>query len=244
VVGCTLNAEQQPSDQHGRAAQRALRAVHNRGFCHGDLSDDNIMLTLTADGSDDVRLIDFGCSSDGASVELQEAEERELASIFAAKVSGCCTASLSHDCTMNASNHKCSLQSVTSCVIISGSFSTGGDPATPHTAAQADTNALHTLLLGASQVHVRSQMLLLLGCLADMGCALHTGVLHDEGIATAQTWLVSQLLVQLATQQRGRAQEVQQLPFHHGNTFGIAAAVPFCKQGRGQSKLPAAAEHK
>ena len=59
-----------------------------------------------------------------------------------------------------------------------------------------------------------------------------------------QNWHVSHLLVQLDMQQWGRAQEVQHLPSSQGNTFGIAAAMPFCKQGRGQSKLPAAAEHK
>jgi serine/threonine protein kinase len=102
VVGRTLDAEQHPSDQHGRVAQQALRAVHARGFCHRDLSDDNIMLTRAADGSDDVRLVDFGCSSDCAPAELQEAEERELASVFAAKASGCCTTLWPHECTSDA----------------------------------------------------------------------------------------------------------------------------------------------
>jgi serine/threonine protein kinase len=90
VVGRTLYAEQHPTDQHGQVAQQALRAVHTRGLLHGDVKDDNIMLTNTADGSDDVRLIDFGCSSDRAPCELHLAEERELTRIFAAKVSCCC----------------------------------------------------------------------------------------------------------------------------------------------------------
>lgn len=82
---------------------------------------------------------------------------------------------------------------------------TGCDPASPHTAAQADTSALHTLLLGASQVHVRSQMLLLPGSLADMSRALHIGsVMNMRALQRqAQTWVVSHLLVQLAMQQRG-----------------------------------------
>jgi hypothetical protein len=88
VVGSTLASGQHPTDQHGRAAQKALRAVHDHGFLHGDVCDDNIVITRAADGTDGVRLIDFASSSSGATVELQQAEELQLASVFSAKVDG------------------------------------------------------------------------------------------------------------------------------------------------------------
>ena len=105
VVGRTLYAEQHPSDQHGQVAQQALRAVHTRGLLHGDVKDDNIMLSHTADGYDDVRLIDFGSSSDCAPCELHLAEERELARQGELLLFDCSTLLLHKYCTPRNNPH-------------------------------------------------------------------------------------------------------------------------------------------
>jgi hypothetical protein len=89
-------------------------------------------------------------------------------------------------------------------------------------------------------------MLLLLGSLADTIRALHMGTVMNMMALQrqAQTCVVSHLLVQLAMQQQGRAQQVQQLPSSHGNTFGIAAAMHLLSQDGGRPKLQASGEHK
>lgn len=79
-------SERQPTKAHGMAMQRALRALHNEGWVHGDLQPRNIMLFEGAGGAAGARLVDLGSSTGGATEEMRQAEESELASVFAAKV--------------------------------------------------------------------------------------------------------------------------------------------------------------
>lgn len=81
--------QHQPSHADGRAVQQALRAVHDAGCLHGDLSDSNILFVPVAahDSGSVAKLIDFGRAKTGASVEARQAEELQLATLFSAKVS-------------------------------------------------------------------------------------------------------------------------------------------------------------
>jgi serine/threonine protein kinase len=86
VAGCTLYDAEQPNQQQGLAAQHALRALHNRGVLHGDLRPENIILTDADSGQNGVCLLDFASSSRSTAVDLQQAEELELAGLFSDKV--------------------------------------------------------------------------------------------------------------------------------------------------------------
>lgn len=85
VVGCTLYDAEQPNQQQGRVAQHALRALHDRGVLRGDLRPENIMLTAADRGQNGVCLLDFASSSRSTAVDLQQAEELELAGLFSDK---------------------------------------------------------------------------------------------------------------------------------------------------------------
>ena len=79
-------AEAAANEQHGRAAQRALRAIHEHAYLHGDLLPSNIMLCDEPGEVSTVRLLDLGSCSTAASVEMQRAEELQLTALFAQKV--------------------------------------------------------------------------------------------------------------------------------------------------------------
>ena len=76
------------NEQHGAAAQRALRAIHDAGFLHGDLSSSNVMLLEVPSSASTVRLLDLGSCGPADTMEQQRAEELQLAALFARKVAG------------------------------------------------------------------------------------------------------------------------------------------------------------
>jgi hypothetical protein len=75
-VGCNLYDADQPNQQQGQASQHALRALHDRGVLH------------------------FASSSRSTAVDLQQAEELELAGLFADKVCPLSTSPTSHHVCM------------------------------------------------------------------------------------------------------------------------------------------------
>jgi hypothetical protein len=85
IKGVSL-AEGEANDGHGTAAQRALRAVHEHGYLHGDLLSSNVMLFAEPTQASAARLIDLGGSSIAESIEMQRAEELQLAALFAQQV--------------------------------------------------------------------------------------------------------------------------------------------------------------
>jgi len=71
----------------GTAAQEALHSVHHYGVCHGDISDDNILVFRDEAGASFATILDFGHSSIDADSNDMRAEAGQLAYLFAQRVS-------------------------------------------------------------------------------------------------------------------------------------------------------------
>lgn len=85
IFGKNLH-EGEANEQHGAAAQRALRAIHDAGFLHGDLSSSNVMLLEAPSRASAVRLLDLGSCGAADTMQQQQTEELQLAALFARKV--------------------------------------------------------------------------------------------------------------------------------------------------------------
>jgi len=87
LYGTALSVLKEVTVADGKAAQEALHSVHHYGVCHGDISDDNILVFRDEAGASFATILDFGHSSIDADSDDMRAEAGQLAYLFAERVS-------------------------------------------------------------------------------------------------------------------------------------------------------------